>query len=186
MNDSDRSSLRSLLLKRRDTTSADLLKISSKAIRNKLGRIKPYRDAACVGAYHPVGSEILTQEIMQGLLSAGRKVCLPKISGQDMEFRQILDFSDLETGSFGILEPKDACPVEESLDVILVPTVGISPDGVRLGYGHGYYDRFLAGCSAVTISLTLEKQVIRKIPRSQHDVLMDWIVTEERVVKTQR
>ena len=186
MSDPDRRSLRSLLLKRRDSTSADLLKISSKAIRHKLGRVGPYRNALCVGAYHPVGSEVLTQEIIQGLMSTGRMVCLPKISGQDMEFRRILDFSDLEVGSFGIMEPKDACPVAESLDVVLVPTVGVSPDGVRLGYGHGYYDRFLARHDVVTISLTLEKQMVRRIPRSRHDVLMDWIVTEERVVETQR
>lgn len=186
MNDPDRRSLRSLLLKRRDATSYDLLKISSRAIRNRLYNVWPYRDAARVGAYHPVGSEILTQEIIQDLLSARREVYLPKISGQDMEFRRILDFSDLEMGSFGIMEPKDGCPVERSLDIILVPTVGISPDGVRLGYGHGYYDRFLAGCNTVTVSLTLEKQVVRKIPPSPHDILMDWIVTEERVVKIQR
>lgn len=186
MNDPDKTSLRRLLLKRRDATSDDLLRISSRAILRKLGSIRPYRDAACVGAYHPVGSEVLTQEIIQNLLSAGRKVCMPKVSVRDMEFRQIRDFSDLEVGAFGIMEPKDACPVQESLDVVLVPTVGVSPDGVRLGYGRGYYDRFLAGRDAVTVSLTLEKQVVRKIPRSPHDILMDWIVTEERVVATQR
>ncbi len=187
MSDPDRSSLRNLLLERRDGTSFDLLRISSKTIQNRLGSIAAYRDAVRIGAYHPIGSEILTQEIIQNLISSGKEVFLPRISGRDnMEFGRIRDFSDLEKGSLGIMEPKDGCPVGDPLDVVLVPTVGISPDGVRLGYGHGYYDRFLAGCSAVTVSLTLEKQVIKKIPQSSHDILIDWIVTEERVIQTQK
>ncbi len=187
MSDSDRSSLRNLLLERRDGTSFDLLRISSKAIQNRLGSIAAYRDAVRIGAYHPIGSEILTQDIIQNLLSSGKEVFLPRISGgRDMEFGRIRDFSDLEKGSLGIMEPKDGCPVSDSLDVILVPTVGISPDGVRLGYGYGYYDRFLAGCDAVTVSLTLEKQIIKRIPQSDHDVLIDWIVTEERTLQTRK
>ena len=53
------------------------------------------------------------------------------------------DFSSLESGNFGIMEPKEDCQVDNYLDIIVVPTVGISPSGVRLGYGHGFYDKFL-------------------------------------------
>jgi 5-formyltetrahydrofolate cyclo-ligase len=102
---------------------------------------------------------------------------------KNIEFRKIKDFSNLETGSFDILEPKDGCPVDNNLDVILVPTVGISQTGVRLGYGHGFYDRFLSEHKTVTISLVLEKQIIKNIPKLPHDVTMDWIVTEERATK---
>jgi 5-formyltetrahydrofolate cyclo-ligase len=84
------------------------------------------------------------------------------------------------------MEPKDDCPVDNNLDVILVPTVGISPIGVRLGYGHGFYDRFLAENKITTISLTLEKQIIRNIPKSEHDVLIDWIATEDKILQTQK
>jgi 5-formyltetrahydrofolate cyclo-ligase len=81
------------------------------------------------------------------------------------------------------MEPKEECPVENNLDVILVPTVGISQTGVRLGYGHGFYDRFLAKNKAVTISMTLEKQIIKNIPKSDHDIIMDWIVTEDKMTR---
>ena len=188
MSSSERSSLRRLLMERRDVTSDDLLKLSSKSIMRKLGSVQPYRDATCVGAYHSMGSEVHTQDLIQNLLSAGRVVCLPKIVEDSLEFRRIREFSDLEMGAFDIMEPKDSCDVVRSLDVILVPTVGVSLDGVRLGYGSGYYDRFLtehAGDISI-ISLTLEKQIIRKIPRFTHDVLMDWIITEERVIKIQK
>ena len=53
-----------------------------------------------------------------------------------------------------------------------------------MGYGHGFYDRFLAENKIETISLTLEKQIIKNIPRSDHDVIINWIVTEDRVIDT--
>ncbi len=109
---------------------------------------------------------------------------LPKVIGGNIEFRKISDFSSLEKGSFDIMEPKDDCQTDNSLDVVLVPTVGISPIGVRLGYGHGFYDRFLAEHKTTTISLTLEKQIVKNIPKSEHDIVIDWIVTEDRILKT--
>ena len=84
------------------------------------------------------------------------------------------------------MEPKEECQTNNSLDVILVPTVGISPSGVRLGYGHGFYDKFLAKYKTPTISLTLEKQIVKNIPKSEQDMLIDWVVTEDRILKTQR
>ncbi len=101
-----------------------------------------------------------------------------------MEFRKIKDFSDLEKGNFDIMEPKDGCPASDKFDVILVPTVGISRDGYRLGYGYGYYDRFLAKNKVVTISITYAKQVVKSVPRTDDDVRIDWIVTEDEFFKT--
>ena len=186
MEGSEKKSLRKLLLEKRDNTSFDLMKIASKKIQKNLRKIEPYRNAPRVGAYYPIGSEIMTQDIIQEILSEGKQVCLPKTIGDRMEFRRIKEFANLEQGQFDILEPKENCPVENNLNAILVPTVGISPSGARLGYGYGFYDRFLASSRAVTISLTLEKQVVNKIPREEYDIIIDWIVTEDRVLKTQR
>ncbi len=182
----ERKSLRSFLLKKRDNTSFDFMKIASKKIQNRLKKINVFRDAQKIGVYYPIGSEILTQDIIQELLSNGKDVFLPKVMEKNIEFRKIVDFSSLEKGSFDIMEPKDDCQIDNALDVVLVPTVGISPIGVRLGYGQGFYDRYLAEHKVITISLTFEKQIIKNIPKSEHDIIIDWIVTEERIVETQR
>ena len=174
------------MLEQRDKTSFDLMKIASKKMQKSLKKIESFRNAKKIGAYYPIGSEVMTQDIIQELLSIGKEVYLPKIKEEDMEFRKITEFKDLEQGQFDILEPKENCEVNNELDVILVPTVGITPQGVRLGYGHGFYDRFLSNNETLTISLTLEKQIIKNIPREEHDFIMDWIVTEDRVLKTQR
>jgi len=185
-NNPEKESLRNRLLETRDNTSFDLLKIASVNIQKKIKKIFAFKNAQKIGAYYPVGSEIFTQDIIQELLSQGKEVFLPKVIGERMEFRKITSFSSLEHGSFDIMEPKDDCPVDNNLDVILVPTVGISPIGVRLGYGHGFYDRFLAENEITTISLTLEKQIIRNIPKSDHDVLIDWIATEDKILQTHK
>jgi len=182
----ERKSLRSLLLEKRDNTSFDFMKIASEKIQKKLKKINAFSDAQKIGVYYPIGSEILTQDIIQELLSNGKDVFLPKVMGKNMEFRKIIDFSSLEKGSFDIMEPKDDCEIDNDLDVVIVPTVGISPIGVRLGYGHGFYDRFLAEHKSVTISLTMEKQIIKNIPKSEHDIIIDWVITEDRILDTQR
>ncbi len=182
----ERKSLRSFLLEKRDNTSFDFMKIASEKIQKRLKKIYAFRDAQKIGVYYPIGSEILTQDIIQELLSNGKDAFLPKVIGENIEFRKIVDFSSLEKGSFDIMEPKDDCQADDSLDVVLVPTVCISPSGVRLGYGHGFYDRFLAKHKSVTISLTFEKQIVKKIPKLEHDIVIDWIITEDRILETQR
>jgi len=181
----NKKSLRNRLLEQRDNTSYDLLKIASEKIQKKINKVFAFKNATKIGAYYPIGSEIFTQDIIQELLSNGKEVYLPKVIGNDLEFRKISDFSSLETGSFDIMEPKEECPTNNELDVILVPTVGISQTGVRVGYGHGFYDRFLAKHNTVTISLTLEKQIVKNIPKSKHDIIMNWIVTEDKMTKIQ-
>ena len=185
-NNPEKESLRNLLLEKRDNTSFDLMKIASDKIAKKLKKIRAFRDAQKIGAYYPIGSEVQTQDIIQELLSQGKEIFLPRVSGENMDFKKISDFSSLESGSFDIMEPKIECETLNNLDVILVPTVGITPKGVRLGYGYGFYDRFLANHKTLTISLTLEKQVVKNIPKSDHDVLIDWIVTEDSIIDTQR
>jgi len=183
---SKKKSLRNLLLEKRDNTSFDLLEIASKKIQSRLKRIYAFKNAQKIGVYYPIGSEILTQDIIQELLSNAKEVFLPKVIGDKMEFRKITDFSSLERGSFDIMEPKEGCQVDNELDVILVPTVAITPEGVRLGYGYGFYDRFLAENKIITISLTLEKQIVKNIPKTEHDKIIDWVVTEDKILQTQR
>ena len=184
MDNSEKSSLRKVLLEKRDSTSEDLMKIASKQIHRNLKKIPEFRLANSIGMYYPIGSEVPTQDIMQEAISNGKEILLPKVIGKELEFRKIKDFSDLEKGSFDIMEPKDGCDTSDKFDVILVPTVGISRNGYRLGYGYGFYDRFLAKTKAVTISLTYAKQVVKSVPKTQDDVRINWIVTEDEFFKT--
>lgn len=181
---SEKKSLRNVLLEKRDATSHEMIQMASEKIRRNLKKIDIFASAKKIAAYYPLGNEIMTQDIIQEALSQGKEVSLPRVVGNDMHFRKITDFSSLEKGSFDIMEPKESCPVSEQFDVILVPAVGMSPDGARLGYGFGYYDRFLLQNNIPSIALIFEKQIIKKIPRDKKDAVIDWIVTEEKIRKT--
>ena len=183
---SEKSSLRKVLLERRDTTSYDFIKLASHKIYNRLKQIEIFGNAKKIACYYPIGSEVLTQDIMQGLLGNGKEICLPKVVKNNLSFRKIEGLKDLEKGSYGIMEPKENCSELEGIEIVLVPTVGITKNGVRLGYGYGYYDRFLASSNAKTISLTYSKQLVKSIPFSEKDIKIDWIVTEEKIIETSK
>ena len=103
---SKKNALRELLLERRDNTSFDLLKIASKKMQKRINKVYAFKDAQKIGLYHPIGSEILTQDIIQELISKGKEVFLPKVIGENMEFRKIVDFGSLEMGNFDIMSLK--------------------------------------------------------------------------------
>lgn len=180
MPDPSREALRRVLLDRRDATSQDMLELASESIQNNLRRCKAISDAKSVGAYCHIGSEIRTTGIIQDILSAGQTLMLPVITGRTMRFRIVKDITDTHIGSFGIPEPKKRCPVDIP-DIILAPAVGATLHGTRLGYGHGYYDAYLAKNSILSVAVTLEKQVVKKIPFNPQDHSVDWIVTEKRI-----
>ena len=92
MDDStEKKSLRKMLLERRDATSFDLMKIASQQIHKKLRKNIIFKDAEKIGVYYPIGSEVLTQDIMQEILSIGKELYLPKMTGDEIEFRKITD-----------------------------------------------------------------------------------------------
>ena len=171
-----------MLLEKRDSTSFDLIQIHSEKIYSRLKKIKSFSNANSIGCYYSIGSEVQTEPIILDLLSQKKHVSLPKMVDDIIIFRTIKNFDRLEKGNFGILEPKDDWPEEKSFDVILVPAIGLTKDGARLGYGHGYYDKFLAGKSVTNIALTYNKQIVKSIPVSDHDINMDWVISESESI----
>ena len=184
MSDSiEKAALRKHLLEKRDATSAELRDISSGKIHENLKKISSYINAQNIACYFPIGSEINTHQIMLNILEQGKNLLLPRIVNNNIEFYIVSNLEKLEKGSFEIMEPRDRCEKAKKIDCMLIPTVGISKLGVRLGYGRGYYDKFLSSTNTVKISLTYSKQIVKSIPRDLHDVKMDWIVTEDENIK---
>ena len=175
--------LRKHLLEKRDAISAELRDILSKEIHQNLKRITSFTNSQNIACYFPIGSEVNTRDIMLDILQQDKNLLLPKIVNDNLEFYIVPNLEKLEKGSFEIMEPKDSCKKAEKINCILIPTVGISKTGIRLGYGKGYYDKFLSSTDAVKISLTYAKQIVKSIPNDSHDVKIDWIITEDENVK---
>ena len=179
----EKAALRKHLLEKRDSTSFDLMEIHSKKIISKLMKTKMISEAKSIGCYYSIGSEVQTIELITHLLEEKKTVSLPAISNGIMSFRKIEDLTKLEKGEFDIPEPKDNAPIQENHDVILVPCVGLDEEGNRIGYGAGFYDKYLEKGNFIKIALSYSKQIVKTIPISEGDVKMNWIITEKDVLK---
>jgi 5-formyltetrahydrofolate cyclo-ligase len=179
----EKAALRKHLLEKRDATSAELRDIASERIHENLKKNSSFIDAQNIACYFPIGSEVNTYDIMLNVLKQDKNLLLPKIIDDDIQFYIVSNLEKLEKGSFEIMEPRDSCEKAKKIDCVLIPTVGVSKLGVRLGYGKGYYDRFLSSTEAVKISLTYSKQIVKSIPNDPHDIKMDWIITEDENIQ---
>jgi len=137
--------------------------------------------------YMPIGSELDCLPLLNRLAAAGVPLCLPVVTapGQPLVFRSWLPDDPLAPGSFGTSEPTAAAP-EVSPQVLLVPMLAFDRQGHRLGYGGGYYDRTLkalraardGGGGIVAIGVAFAGQLRDKVPVSEDDQPLDWILTE--------
>ena len=179
----EKAALRKHLLEKRDATSAELRDIASEKIHENLKKNSSFVNAQNIACYFPIGSEVDTHDVMLNILEQGKNLLLPRIIDENIEFYIVQNLEKLEKGSFEIMEPKDNCNRAKKIDCVLIPTVGASKSGIRLGYGKGYYDRFLVSTDAIKISLTYSKQIVKSIPSDSHDIKMDWMITEDENIK---
>ena len=170
------------MLDARDELSLDFIKIASNRIRDNLRKIDFYRNAESTGIYYSIGSEVQTHDLIQEFFNQGKDFALPRVEKNDLVFKKISSLADLEPGSFGVMEPKEKCETVKNLDVILVPSIALTREGYRLGYGFGFYDRYLHGKKSKKIGMSYAKNVLRTFPHDNHDVKMDCLVTEDAVI----
>jgi len=181
-----KENLRRQFLEKRDWLSADLIDIASKQIRKNLGKIEQYRKAQTIACYHSTGSEVRTHEIMQEILSHGKTLALPRVEGQNLVFCEVKKFEDLEKGEFGIMEPKQYCGVVDRFDLIIVPAVAMARNGQRIGYGMGFYDRFLADKNIPTIALAYSKSIVKGMTHEKSDIKISIIITEDEIIHSEK
>lgn len=140
-----------------------------------------FLDAGCIYAYASLPAEPGTWDILNTVLKTGKRLALPRVSGNDMTFYYVSSLDDLEEGVFHIKEPAaDCAPAKEKDSLLLVPGMAFSKTGERLGKGGGYYDRFLYGePDHWTIGLAYEFQIIKNMKTESHDQRIREILTPD-------
>ncbi len=178
---------RQLLEKRRELSSEEAAKRSA-AILHRLKTLDVFRDAPQILTY--VASkdhEVDTCGLIRELLAAGREVLVPKaLPSRLMDWRRLDVLETLERGPFDVLEPPESLPLVRTISsaaLCIVPGIAFRLDGYRIGYGAGYYDRFLAGFSGTTAGLAYEFQITDDFQSQPHDRPVQWVITEERVIR---
>ena len=148
---------------------------------------KLYENAQTLLCYAALKDEINTDRIIERALKDGKKVALPRCSdlNGNMDFYYIKSLSDLSVGAFGIREPDPtACEkVQDFSDcVCLVPALAFDKSGYRLGYGKGYYDRFMKKFIIITVGLCYNESLRDTLPVEKHDESVDYIATESEII----
>ncbi len=140
-------------------------------------------EARTVCVYMPIGNEIDTSAIIQYCLENGKRVAAPRIEGETMEFYYFKQPSELKQGAFDIWEPTGMEKVTDEESLVIMPGVAFDLNCNRIGYGNGFYDRYLSGHPRMKkIALAYEFQIVGKIKQEIHDVRPEMIVTESRVI----
>ena len=132
--------------KKKQMTEEEIFSFSAE-LTERFCALDEFRNASCLFAYISYNQEVRTADIIQRALSDGKRVAVPKVIGEQLEFRYIHADSDLEEGSYGILEPKDGLPAADGQEpkiLMLTPGLAFDPSGARIGYGKGLYDRYIA------------------------------------------
>ena len=148
-----------------------------------------YQKARTIFCYVGSDREIDTTAILRAAFQDGKILAVPLCTAPGvMEARQVQDFSDLVSGKYGILAPKLHCPLVEprAFDLAIVPCCTGNARGQRLGYGGGYYDRYLPQLACPTMLLCRGRLVTEDIPTEDHDVPATYLVTEAGLTLCQR
>ena len=150
-----------------------------------------YADANTVMFYIDVRSEVRTRHALSKAIDSNKKIVVPWCNDDgQLELFHLEGMDELETGMYGILEPRQDLRKKkqvdvQDLDLIMVPGVGFDPTGARMGHGKGYYDKLLENAwpDTTLVALAFECQMFEEIPVASHDVFMNKIITESRLIE---
>ena len=185
---SSKKAVRNALREQRQGLTAELVASHSKSIFEHVIQFEPFSMAQTVALYLPIDNEVDTSFLITHLNTFGKMLCLPVVEpGRMLGFGLYSPGDPLRQGSFGISEPLSREWVDiSSIDLMFLPLVGFDPNGTRLGYGGGYYDRVLSGLETgkaqpVLAGLAFELQENAQLPCAAHDVPLQYVVTERGV-----
>lgn len=180
-----KASLREELTARRKALTPDVIDARGLKVQARFLASPYYQRARTVALYAPIRGEVPTRDILTAALMDGKTVCYPlsHVHGRILSFRAINSESELEPGRLGVREPNSASeliPVDQ-IDLFVVPGLGFTRDGKRLGRGGGYYDATLRAASQRSrrVGLAFSEQVVNELPTTADDVDMDLVVTEK-------
>lgn len=185
--------LRKSCLEQRNSLGGRELRERSSNIFNNLKNMDEFKKSRYIMCYMSFGNEVDTSELIKECLELGKRVAIPLIEDLDGTGKKIspCEISDMESnfekGTYGILEPKKETARRidpQVIDLVIVPGVAFDIKKNRIGYGAGYYDRFLKKVEkdCVKIAVAFELQIVDEIPYEDHDLPMDMIITEKRVI----
>ena len=176
----EKKEIRKKIFKARKEHTDAWIRENSLRITEALTQLPEYRNAERIMAYADYNHEVMTDFIIEAAWRDGKEVAVPKVVGQDMVFYKLTDFAQLEKGYFGIPEPARGEIVQWEDAMMVMPGVAFDKENHRVGYGGGFYDRFLEKHPQVRrVAVAFEFQMLPEVPTEPTDISPEIIVTEK-------
>lgn len=174
--------IRKSILEKRNQIVQKKWEENSRRIYEKVVTHPFFLDAEVIYCYVDYRNEVCTRDIIINAWKSDKKVAVPRIQGDTMTFHYITDWKDLKEGFKGILEPLCMPEALDDTPLIIMPGVAFDRDCNRIGYGKGFYDKFLEmHPRCTTIALSFELQLVEKVPTQDNDICPQILITEENI-----
>jgi len=179
--------VRQSLLKKRKKLTDDELETASRVICDRICHLDMFKDAEFVHVYLPIKSkkEVNTLPLIEEMFREHKRIVVPITEFDRIALRHVIlkDISDLRKNKWGVPEPVHQEKIDiDRLDLVITPMVGGDFERNRIGYGKGYYDSFLHQVDCPKIGLLFDFCLVPELPVEQHDVKLDMLVTENRII----
>lgn len=153
--------------------------IKSNIITKKIINTKIYQESKVIALYKNLSSEVDTNFLIDYSIKNNKTVLLPKVEDNNLIFYKIEENEKLVKNNFNILEPiPNKKNIYNNIDLIIVPGIAFDKEGNRLGFGKGYYDRFLCDKQIYKIGICFIEQLTNHIPTNKYDIKMDEVITD--------
>ncbi|MFP4466795.1 MAG: 5-formyltetrahydrofolate cyclo-ligase [Candidatus Goldiibacteriota bacterium] len=182
----DKQPLRIYFKKERDCLSSEEIRKYSTVIYDIFTRVFYFQQKSAIMCYLSASNEVKTSKIIDFLHSSKCLVCAPCMINNTIKPCRITSGTKFKKSAFGIKEPsrKRTLLKPKDIDAAIIPGLAFDPQGNRLGFGCGYFDKFLAGAqkNILKIALAFSCQMTSKLPSEKHDIKMDFIITEKGII----
>ena len=174
----NKQELRKAIRTRKRAMTEEEIERRSRSLCQKFLESDAYRACRTLYGYLPYNQEVRTLPILAQALADGKQVAVPKVYGDDMKFIVLTDLSQVSKGYAGIPEPIADAPVaEDETALVLMPGLAFDPQGHRIGYGGGFYDKFLSRePNHPTLALCYEFQMVEHLETEEFDIPVDTVI----------
>ena len=174
----DKKELRRTIRDRKRAMTEEEIVSRSEKLGKLFAQSEAYKNAKTIYGYLPYNQEVRTVPMLEQALKDGKKVAVPKVYGDEMKFLYLDDLSKVSKGYAGIPEPIADEPVaDDETALVLMPGLAFDPAGHRIGYGGGFYDKFLAAePNHPTLALCYEFQMLPELHTEEHDIPVDTVL----------
>ena len=174
----DKKALRQKIREQKRAMTPAQIEEASRKLAEQFLATEAYRNAKTLYGYLPYNQEVRTLPVLQQALADGKRVAVPKVYEDEMRFIYLTDLNQVETGYAGIPEPIADEPIaDDPTALVLMPGLAFDREGHRIGYGGGFYDKFLnAEPGHPTVALCYAFQMVEELPTEEFDVPVDWVL----------